>query len=332
MRLTYRFRVGLLVVATVLASRAAADCPPGQEAFTSCQIKGRTTEVLVCFDDRIATYSYGPLGGAPELFLSETIDAVDYEPWSGLGKAISESVTFYNGDYAYVVGGGFDRPFSAEEMERGPGRFGWLEVTRSGARVASLECIPETVSYGFGGGIHDAKIAAGLDWDSASGTWVSARVQPTSLPLLMENHLYATVEDCLPASEFRLNGVAMGAPLDSLGKLGSPEMIRDPHGAGEEIDRMTLVGATIDIFQGKVSAMATTSPDWPMPSGLRVGLTRGEVIRILGRVPRGYLATSQTFATHVCSETRDAEDDWTITIEFGQNKRVSSLTFTSPSY
>jgi hypothetical protein len=69
-----------------------------------------------------------------------------------------------------------------------------------------------------------------------------------------------------------------------------------------------------------------------MPSGLRVGLTRGEVIRILGRVPNGYTATSQTFASQVCTEEPGAEDAWTIFIEFGHDKRVHSIDFVSPSY
>ncbi len=286
----------------------------------------------MCFDDQVATYSYGPVGGAAELFLSETIEHVDFEPWSGLGKAISESVTFYNGDYAYDVGGGFDRPFSDEEMLLPIRRFGWVEVTESGERAASLECIPDTVSYGFGGGIHDGKVMAGLTWDSYSFTWVSDLIQPTATSILMENHQYDVVEDCLRASEFSLGGVSMGDPLDTLGKLGSPEMVADPNDVGEKIDRMIFVDAHIDIFRDVVIAMSTTSPDWQMPSGLRVGLTRGEVIRILGRVPNGHTATSQTFHTRVCSEEQDAEDEWSILIEFGQDKRVQSIDFISPSY
>lgn len=266
------------------------------------------------------------------MFLSATTEHVDFEPWSGSGKAISESVTFYNGDYAYDVGGGFDRPFSDEEMLLDPRRFGWVEVTESGEHAASLECIPETVSYGFGGGIYDIKVAAGLTWDSYSFTWVSDLIQPTATSILMENHQYDVIEDCLPASEFSLGGVSMGDPLDTLGKLGSPEMIEDPNGVGEEIDRMMLLDTHIDIFRDVVIAMSTTSPDWQMPSGLRVGLTRGEVIRILGRVPNGSDATSQLFHTRVCSKKRDADDEWSILIEFGQDKRVQSIDFISPSY
>lgn len=331
-RLGQYLGVCLVCFGLVLTSKAQAGCAPGQEPFTSCQIEGRNTEVFVCFDDNVATYSYGPIGGSPELFLSETIAQVDFQPWSGLGTAISESVTFYNGDYGYDVGGGFDRPFSEEEMLLGPRRFGWVEVTQSGARIASLRCIPETVSYGFGGGLYDAKLAAGLIWDSYSATWISDRIPLTAAPILIESRQSEAVADCLPASEFRLNGVRMGDPLNKLGKLGSPEATEETTNGGQPIDRMTLVGAHIDLVQDIVVAMSTTSPDWHLPSGLRVGLTRGEVIRILGRVPNGYTATSQTFVAHVCSEHQDADDEWSLLIAFGQDKRVSSISFVSPSH
>lgn len=327
-----KFGLSLGACCVVIGTMAQADCPAGQEPFTSCQIDDRNTEVLVCFDEQVVTYSYGPVGGTPDLFLSEPIEHIDFEPWSGLGKAISESVTFYNGDFAYDVGGGFDRPFSEEEMLEPIRRFGWVEVTESGAMAAYLECIPETVSYGFGGGIHDIKVAARQIWDSDSLTWISDSIVPPVPPLLSESHLYETIQDCLPASEFSLNGVSVGDPLDTLGKLGSPEMVSDPFGSGELIDRMVLVGANIDIFQDKVYGMSTTSPGWGTPSGLRVGLTRGEVIRILGRVPKGYNAMSDRYYIHVCSDVQDAEDEWGMLIEFGQDKRVDSISFVSPSH
>jgi hypothetical protein len=124
----------------------------------------------------------------------------------------------------------------------------------------------------------------------------------------------------------------MGTPLSALGKLGSPEAIEDPDGRGEAIDRMTLVGMHLDLFQDAVVAMSTTSPNWQMPSGLRVGLTRGEVLRLLGRVPGGYTATSQIFTSYVCSDNPVSDPEWTMVIEFGQDKRVDRIYFVSLSY
>lgn len=65
------------------AGLMATACPQGQEVFASCQIESRDTVVLVCFDDHVATYSYGPIGGQANLLLSEAIERVDFEPWSG---------------------------------------------------------------------------------------------------------------------------------------------------------------------------------------------------------------------------------------------------------
>lgn len=324
--------VYLLFAGAFLTAQAQAGCPQGQEAFTSCQIEGRNTEVFVCFDAQVATYRYGPIGGAVGLQLTETIERVDFEPWSGSGVSIFESVTFYNGDYAYNIGGGFDRPFSEEDMQQEPRRFGWVEVTESGEHALSLECIPETVSYGFGGGIHDIKLAAGQSWDSFSFTWVSDDIQPTPTSVLQEISYERVIEYCLPVSEFSLGGVHMGDSLSALGKLGSPETIEDPDGRGEAIDRLYLVGMHIDIFQDAVFAMSTTSPSWEMPSGLRVGITRGEVIRLLGRVPNGYTATSQSFTAHVCSNNPVSDPEWTMVIDFGQDKRVDRIYFVSQSH
>ncbi|WP_155846040.1 hypothetical protein [Celeribacter ethanolicus] len=327
-RLRRDLAIGLLCLGGLWATETVAGCPQGQEAFTSCQIEGRGTEVFVCFDNQVATYSYGPVGGPADLILSVSIEQVDFEPWSGLGTAISESITFYNRDYGYTIGGGFERPFSEEDMQRPPRRFGWVEVTESGERAAWLECIPDTVSYGFGGGIYDAKMAAGLVWDWDSETWVSDRILSETTPVLREHHEFGVVSDCLPAAEFRLNGVKMGDPLDA---LGTAEATDDVSFSDEPIDRMALAGAYIDFFQDAVVTMTATSPGWHMPSGLSVGLTRGDVIRILGRVPSGYTARAQGYTIPVCSENNTANPDvsfgqWFALIDFGEDKRVDRMT------
>lgn len=329
-RLKYGLMGGLLLVMGLLATGAEAGCPQGQEAFTSCQMEGLGTEVFVCFDSQTATYSYGPIGGPADLTLSESIERVDFEPWSGLGKAISESVTFFNQDYGYNVVGGFDRPFSEEEMQRPIRRFGWVEVTESGERIARLECIPETVSYGFGGGLHDVKVAAGQTWDWDSQTWISDAVSSASIPLLLKNHQYSDEFDCLPPSELRLNGIKMGAPVGALSKFGTPKATDATSFSDEPIDRIALIGANIDFFQDVVVNMSTISPNWQTPSGIRVGLTRGEVIRILGRVPSGYTARSQNFVIPACPDipdthSEDAYREWFALIEFGQDKRVNRV-------
>lgn len=309
------------------SSTASAGCPVGQEIFMSCQIADRDTEVMVCSDDQVATYSYGPVGGPPDFFLSEPVTLVDFEPWSGLGKAIHENVTFYNDAFSYEVGGGFERPFSDEEMQLGPQHFGWVEVTQNGKTLSRLECIPDTVTYGFGdGGLYAAKLAAGLVWDDRSKTWVPAA--PGQASLLGSETRLPDGGDCLPATEFALGGVAMGDPLMSLGKLGSPEA-SGVFLAGEEVDRMTLAGMDIDIFRNVVIGMSATTALWEMPSGLRVGLTRGEVIQILGRAPGGATPTAEKFSVLGCLEDRDSFAKLYAVIVFGPDKRVQSISLAS---
>ncbi|MDX5401998.1 MAG: hypothetical protein LPK02_06560, partial [Rhodobacterales bacterium] len=196
---------GSLCAGIMFVAEAGAACLQGQEVFASCQIKGRNTEVFVCHDDQIATYSYGPIGQAPDLLLSETILNVDFRPWSGLGKAIAESVVFYNQGYSYEVVGGFDRPFSDEEIQREDWHFGWIEIAHYGKTLGRLDCLPETVSYAYGGGLYDAKLAARQEWDEQSGAWVSVLDQTVPPPALMAHAYQGNVQDCLPASEFRFD-------------------------------------------------------------------------------------------------------------------------------
>lgn len=320
-------RICAIVLGGCLATTAKAGCPPGQEAFTSCQIAGRGTEAFVCFDDQVATYRYGPIGAVPDLVLTDSIAQVDFEAWPGVGTAIYEHVTFYNGDFSYEVGGGFERPFSDAEMEAGPRRFGWIEVAENGKVLSRLECIPETVSYGFGGGIYDVKMAAELAWDERSKTWVRDTLPQTQI-LQTETRRHDG-GDCLPASEFALGGVVMGASAASLGKLGSPESSDVFSLAGQKADRMTVAGMTIDILHNRVIGMRATTPLWEMPSGLRVGLTRGEVIQILGHPPDGTAPNAEKFSALACLGDQDDFAKWYAVIVFGPDKRVQSLHFAS---
>jgi hypothetical protein len=172
----------LLVVSAVLGSQAQADCAPNQQVFSSCQIENRKTEVFVCFDSDRAIYAYGPIGAAPELILSEPIETVEFEPWSGVTREIGEAVTFYNGDYSYRVVGGFERLLQSDDdldengdYDAKTRSYGWVEVALKDKPLLRLECIPETVGYGFGGGIYDLKVALGQSWDDRARRWVSGQ-------------------------------------------------------------------------------------------------------------------------------------------------------------
>lgn len=146
-----------------------------------------------------------PDRGLPERVLAETIERVDFAVWNGLGKAITESVTFYYGDCNYEVMGGFDSPFSDKKMALGTRHLGWIDDAKNGQKLSRLECIPDTVSYRFGGRIFDAKVDAGFTWDEPSETWVSERISEAGPIMRGEDH-NGVLEWCLPASEFVFAG------------------------------------------------------------------------------------------------------------------------------
>ena len=326
-----KFNIVSLFFGMFLTTAAQAGCLQEQDIFMSCQIEGRNTEVVVCYNDHLASYSYGPIGGVPDLYLSEFIENLDYEPLSGAGSTVAESVTFYNESYSYQVVSGFNRPATGDGTARDYQSFGVVEVAQDGASINELQCMPDTVNFGSGPDIYDVKTNLRQTWDPLSETWVSDRYQWISVPLLQEEDQYEVPTDCVPRAEFGLNGLMMGDTLDKFGKLGSPEPMEDLTGAGP-VDRMALIGADIYFFNNAVFSMSSTSPDWETPSGLRVGLTRGEVIRIFGRAPDGRDATSDMFAPQVCVDDGIYDREWSTLIEFGQDKRVERISFLSPSY
>lgn len=85
------------------------------------------------------------------------------------------------------------------------------------------------------------------------------------------------------------------------------------------------------LFNGLVVAMTATHQLWKMPSGLRVGLTRGEVIAILGHVPGGARPDGTVFNALACSEGPRDFVNWSAEIAFGPDKRVQSISFVSLS-
>ncbi len=323
-------RTGLLCLSLCAATAANAECPQGQYDFNSCRIAGRNTEVSVCYDDDTVTYSYGPVGKPPELFLTEPIATVDFQPWHGVGKAIFESVTFYNGDYAYQVGGGFDRPFTEEEMEQGPQHFGLIDISKHGKSLATLECVPDTVSFGLGGGIFYLKDAAGYEWDDLALSWIDKKIKVSEPPLLISHQGANGPKDCLPASEFSLGGVTIYDTAMSLAKLGSPEATSATTPQGLPIDQITAHGLEIGLMDEAVIGITASTADWPTPSGLKIGLTRGEVVRILGHAPAGVYPADDQFTLPICPAVAGDPADWTAEIDFGQDRRVATISFLGP--
>ena len=154
------FGVGLV------ATEASADCAQGLIPFSQCDIVGRDASLDVCHDDFTVSYRYGKRGEIPELYLSGLIETVDYRPWDS--HALTGTITFYNGDYAYEVVSGFNSEFSDEGLSH----FGWITVFQKGEPLAKFECVSETVESVYGSDIYDLKVAAGLKWYGEERGWL----------------------------------------------------------------------------------------------------------------------------------------------------------------
>ncbi len=150
------------------------------ETFLRCTLEGGGKRVEVCFDRSRVTYAFGRPGRAPELTLSESVATVDYEPWSGVGRAKSEAVRFVNGGYGYQVIGIMDIDYSpGGDGEIVTTERGYLQVFRAGADgridfidgtpIAEMSCDEEATFFPWGGldgrlWLDEAKQELGLCW------------------------------------------------------------------------------------------------------------------------------------------------------------------------
>ena len=142
----------VLVISAAQAS--ACDIP-----LMGCTFEGGAKTLKVCLGETDVSYSFGPTGGTPDLFLSEPITSIDYTTWPGVGSAIWETITFYNDGYSYEVLAGFER--NPED----PQHFGGITVRQGEEEIASLTCDPDSSDFGWDVALFEAKEAAGLCWD-----------------------------------------------------------------------------------------------------------------------------------------------------------------------
>jgi hypothetical protein len=149
----------LILALTLLPLPALAQCP-GQELL-SCPIGKKQLEL--CLDADGVSYSFGPKG-RPEITLATAIRDTDYQPWSGVGRAMWDAVRFTNQGTTYEVWTSLDR------MAENAGWEGGVNVLKGEEMLASLTCAPGSVR-GDLGDIFDAKTDAGQCWNFDSFAW-----------------------------------------------------------------------------------------------------------------------------------------------------------------
>ncbi len=162
--------------AFLLASASGAvSCPAEAETFLSCTFQDGAKYVQACIEGGNATYRYGPTGGVPELELSEPLESVAYEPWSGVGWIVWEELSFRNGDVTYSVSGSATRrPIDEDEALAGPN--GSLAVWRGDVEWALIVCDEGSVDFPWSPAIYDAKREAGQCWGQAERMWSACEV------------------------------------------------------------------------------------------------------------------------------------------------------------
>lgn len=154
-------RISLLAaLLIVLPSIASAE----QELF-ACAIKGGKKQLSVAAEGADLIYRFGAPNSAPQLELRAALADAPYTPWSGMGRAMFETVTFRNDGYVYDVYLSFDRLDPQSQWEGG------VTVTKAGTEQAYLECDPATLSANFEP-VHDLmRDQAGLCWQPGEGVW-----------------------------------------------------------------------------------------------------------------------------------------------------------------
>ncbi len=151
----------------VSATSVAADCP--DLTVLACVIGQKRLEV--CADADRITYAFGP-GGAPELTLSNALDAPGFTPWPGVSRTIWDVVEFVNEDVTYQVFTSTER--IPEDEARGPARTDAVVVLNEGEVLADFRCAPDTVE-GSVDLLYDHLTAHGMCFDLETRTWAGCQ-------------------------------------------------------------------------------------------------------------------------------------------------------------
>lgn len=156
-------RYGIVIGSAMILTATTAMADTTELMF--CAIEDSSKMVTVTLDGSDVIYEFGNLNAVPDLTLTTPAAEVGYQPWPGVGGTIWETVTFYNGAYEYEVVMGVERALD-------PYKYGGITVRKAGEDIATLDCIPSSVSFSFDTHLSDAKTEAGWCLDrGVKGGW-----------------------------------------------------------------------------------------------------------------------------------------------------------------
>lgn len=136
----------LLVLLSAASASAGEHCLlDGAEMF-SCTVKDDKKAVAICDmvweDGDKVSYAFFEPGQAPELAIERRKAQMAYRPWNGVGRWVSDAVTFMAADgvHAYEVWYAYDRNEGGEID-------GGVNVLKNGEEIARLACDAGSVRH-----------------------------------------------------------------------------------------------------------------------------------------------------------------------------------------
>ena len=117
----------------------------------------------MCLTEDELVYRFGR-PDAPQIELSAPLSDGTFRPWNGIGRELTTSVRFTNGDHSYDVWWSADRLAADRPVSAG------VTVFQSDRYLAQIECAPETVGDSFEPPLTDAMRRRGLCWSAETQT------------------------------------------------------------------------------------------------------------------------------------------------------------------
>ncbi len=151
---------GLICALAVTVPMQAQAC---DEVLLACST-GASRQVTVCLSGDSVTYSYGKRGKAAELDLTVPLSDSPYTPWNGIGRYMSDSITFHNAGYAYEVWQSVDKMSPDKSPAYG------VNVLQDEDVLKTLACNPGAQAQPFDR-LYEATEAQGLCWSFDNRGW-----------------------------------------------------------------------------------------------------------------------------------------------------------------
>jgi hypothetical protein len=139
-----------------------------------------------------------------------------------------------------------------------------------------------------------------------------------------------SVGQCMLSEEFTVAGLYLGDPLAVLDRLGTPRGLTSSYGEDDGGGYIAYTyrydGLAVEIVRDMIDLITAAGPGRATPSGLRVGMARVDVIRVLGNMPGVDYATDTGYSFPAC-QTPDGRN-WSFMyfeLNFDTDDRLATI-------